>query len=463
MSDGSDNELWRPSNSPSEHFTDASGADENDEWPVEIVGEEVDHRGEVRYEARWGNWKRPDGTNVTWNNSYLDPGILRRWKHAQKIHRNRLARESQEIELWFDLDVHNDETRLRAQAYEEKLRISPEIDLEEQMLRLREKRSQPPRSIAPLPVRAKSNANIFKKPRSLRDKLYMEWNYAAHSCHAAKITLSNEVDDDEVPDVPPGFEYIETGYVYSPGIPQFEDDGLFVKCECGDCSSAETCGCQDPSELLDSDGRRGYAYTSEGLFNFTCPPGVIVIECNRCCECDMHCINRVAQRPRDVPIEIFKTRNRGWGVRSPVHVERGKVLGIYTGLLLTRESADNLVDNVYCFDLDGQENVDDSERVSHAYSVDSKRHGNWTRFINHSCSPNLRVYLVVYDNVPEMYTPYLAFVATEDIEPGNEFTFDYDPAAGNTQAKGKGKGKQRIPEGASPCECGSASCRGWMR
>lgn len=43
------------------------------------------------------------------------------------------------------------------------------------------------------------------------------------------------------------------------------------------------------------------------------------------------CPNRVAQQPRDVPVEIFKTNDRGWGVRAPVDVERGKVLGIYTG------------------------------------------------------------------------------------------------------------------------------------
>ena len=43
------------------------------------------------------------------------------------------------------------------------------------------------------------------------------------------------------------------------------------------------------------------------------------------------CPNRVAQLPRDVPVDIFKTTNRGWGVRPLVDVEQGKVLGIYTG------------------------------------------------------------------------------------------------------------------------------------
>ena len=43
-------ELWRASASPEETFSDAEGANENGEWPVEIVGEEVDANGAVRCE-----------------------------------------------------------------------------------------------------------------------------------------------------------------------------------------------------------------------------------------------------------------------------------------------------------------------------------------------------------------------------------------------------------------------------
>jgi hypothetical protein len=50
------------------------------------------------------------------------------------------------------------------------------------------------------------------------------------------------------------------------------------------------------------------------------------------CQCDERsCPNRVAQLARDVPVEIFKTANCGWGVCAPVDIEQGKVLGIYTG------------------------------------------------------------------------------------------------------------------------------------
>ncbi|KAJ7171176.1 hypothetical protein C8R46DRAFT_864234, partial [Mycena filopes] len=53
--------------------------------------------------------------------------------------------------------------------------------------------------------------------------------------------------------------------------------------------------------------------------------------------------------------------------------------------------------------------------------------GNWTRFINHSCAPNLEVMPVVWDSTPEDNIPYLIFVARQNIEADVELTFDYSP------------------------------------
>ena len=50
----------------------------------------------------------------------------------------------------------------------------------------------------------------------------------------------------------------------------------------------------------------------------------------------MGCQNRVTQQPRDFSIQIFKTPDRGWGVRSMEDIPRGKVLGLYTGYVLAR-------------------------------------------------------------------------------------------------------------------------------
>lgn len=58
---------------------------------------------------------------------------------------------------------------------------------------------------------------------------------------------------------------------------------------------------------------------------------VEVIECNRYCECPPDCFNRVSQRPRVFPLEIFKTPNCGWGVRATTIIKKGEVVGIHTG------------------------------------------------------------------------------------------------------------------------------------
>ena len=41
-----------------------------------------------------------------------------------------------------------------------------------------------------------------------------------------------------------------------------------------------------------------------------------IYECNRRCTCGDVCKTRVVQRGRKVPLEIFKTENRGWGEYS---------------------------------------------------------------------------------------------------------------------------------------------------
>ena len=38
-----------------------------------------------------------------------------------------------------------------------------------------------------------------------------------------------------------------------------------------------------------------------------------IYECNELCNCDESCKTRVVQKGRQVSLEIFKTKNRGWG------------------------------------------------------------------------------------------------------------------------------------------------------
>ncbi|KAJ7807961.1 hypothetical protein B0H14DRAFT_2871573 [Mycena olivaceomarginata] len=300
-------------------------------------------------------------------------------------------------------------------------------------------------------------------PSVLQDRrkiIQNEWTEIARRAGATGLEFVNDVDDEEVP---PGigvlFPYVERSYLFDIGI---AEPKALLGCDCDSsspaCSDLGQCPCQVVLE-------NGPAY-SQGLFTFNNESEIV--ECNSRCTCPANCANRVAQIPRQIHVQIFKTRKRGWGARVPANLLRGQVVGMYTGLLIRREEADKLSGSraSYCFDIDINEEMDGAT-PEHAYSVDAYSCGNWTRFLNHSCCPNLQIISVVYETMPEDNTPYLVFVAKQDIAAYVELTFDYNPAHqeewDSRKYKEKSKSKQdKIKKGKTPCLCGAARCRGWL-
>ncbi|KAJ6629377.1 hypothetical protein B0H10DRAFT_1776379, partial [Mycena sp. CBHHK59/15] len=132
-----------------------------------------------------------------------------------------------------------------------------------------------------------------------------------------------------------------------------------------------------------------------------------------------------------------------------------------------REEADKLSGSraSYCFDLDVNEDPGE-EPPENAYSVDAFGCGNWTRFINHSCAPNLQIFSVVYDTMPEDNIHYLAFVATQNIPAYTELTFDYNPAHQIAwelkRYREKSRSKKNKSKTQTRCLCGSSQCRAWL-
>ncbi|GAW08083.1 SET domain-containing protein [Lentinula edodes] len=380
-----------------------------------------------------------------------------------------------------------------------------------------------------------------RETRSRLQLLSLAWTEAAAQVGAASITFVNEVDEEDgPPGVGLDTDSREGEFTYLEAKPKTHlqelleppDPGMFLQCGCGAesdrdvdmdvnddidiemlfggtesdldtpkgkgkakensdsghiptlqnvCDVSSLCGCQGISELVDKAGKHIRAYTDEGLFKFTSRsnPRIEVIECNQYCKCTLYeCSNRIAQRPRSIPVEIFKTesetrsgsegvddhggseeprknKGRGWGVRcAKQNVKRGTVLGCYTGVsileLIHRQTANGLEGEygTYVFDLDGRDPAEDDEESDpnlQMYSIDARKCGNWTRFLNHSCLPNLAVYTAVLDTIPEQNIPRLVFFALEDILKGTEMTVDYH--AGNPLPK---KGKARKWEEMRP-------------
>uniref|UniRef100_A0A0K8VPM3 Histone-lysine N-methyltransferase eggless n=2 Tax=Bactrocera latifrons TaxID=174628 RepID=A0A0K8VPM3_BACLA len=64
-----------------------------------------------------------------------------------------------------------------------------------------------------------------------------------------------------------------------------------------------------------------------------------IYECNSRCKCKANCLNRVAQQNLAMKLQVFKTSNRGWGLRCINDVPRGSFVCIYAGHLLTEAKA----------------------------------------------------------------------------------------------------------------------------
>ncbi|MCL4200772.1 SET domain-containing protein-lysine N-methyltransferase [Patescibacteria group bacterium] len=128
---------------------------------------------------------------------------------------------------------------------------------------------------------------------------------------------------------------------------------------------------------------------------------------------------------RDSPIH-------GRGVFATKAIPRGARIFEYTGELITREE-ENL-----------RELENDKTGVTYIYqlsdheSIDGAYGGNDSRFVNHSCDPNV-------EGVIE--GKHIYYVAIRDIRPGEELFIDY---AFDKDSK------------REPCHCGAAHCRGVM-
>ncbi|KAK5168258.1 uncharacterized protein LTR77_006827 [Saxophila tyrrhenica] len=196
-----------------------------------------------------------------------------------------------------------------------------------------------------------------------------------------------------------------------------------------------------------------------------------IYECNVNCRCGPVCKSRVVQKGRRVPLTIFQTANRGWGVYCDEDLIQGEFIDTYLGEIITNQEADRREQagpkekQSYLYSLD--KFVDNVEDLTHenCYVVDGQYIGGPTRFINHCCEPNCRQYTVSYDkNNPRIYD--IAFFAVHNIPAGTELTFDYqdkDEVEEDVAVRQR-EAARRDPAnaGKQPCNCGARKCRGFL-
>lgn len=276
------------------------------------------------------------------------------------------------------------------------------------------------------------------------------------------IPVFNEVDD--VPK--PQFTYI-TDYEFADAAAR----QLANKYE--ECCQVPTCGLvfnTEPTFL-------------QGLLMYTIECGIA--ECdpsNPCCRSVKCRSNGVLRKGVTLPLEVFRTQSKGWGVRSSETIPVGSVIGAYIGVLITDEDANRLKSrDDYLWDMNhfhmlfggkegaGRQTVEDIQQAwlprpapplteevvadmtspdHHHLVIDAKSKGNICRLINHSCKPNCGLQPFFSGQCRSLMYYYQVVVAQRDIAPFEEITYDYGYKEGSVEGK------------ELRCHCGAEECRG---
>lgn len=187
------------------------------------------------------------------------------------------------------------------------------------------------------------------------------------------------------------------------------------------CTTEKDGICSGKSQCCPETFDAEFAYNSRGLIRVK--QGTPIFECNKACKCSENCPNRVVQKGRKQTLCIFKTKERGWGVRTERAIAKGQYICEYVGEIISYEETErrgkeyDAVGRTYLFDLDFNEK-------DNPYTVDAAKFGNVSRFINHSCDPNLGVW-AVWTNCLDLNLPKLCLFALRPIKENEELTFDY--------------------------------------
>ncbi|RWS31394.1 histone-lysine N-methyltransferase ASH1L-like protein [Leptotrombidium deliense] len=191
----------------------------------------------------------------------------------------------------------------------------------------------------------------------------------------------------------------------------------------------QSCNCTKPSD------------SNEKGCGSDCLNRLMYVECSpSLCPCGDQCSNQRIQKHEWIPgLHRFLTTDRGWGMKSLQHIQKGEFILEYIGEVVSepvfRQRMMEIYKNDphhYCLNLDS------------GMVIDGYRVANEGRFVNHSCEPNCEMQKWSVNGVYRV-----ALFSLRDILPGEELNYDYNFYNFNVET-------QQI------CRCGSAKCRGFI-
>uniref|UniRef100_A0A673J931 [histone H3]-lysine(4) N-trimethyltransferase n=1 Tax=Sinocyclocheilus rhinocerous TaxID=307959 RepID=A0A673J931_9TELE len=193
------------------------------------------------------------------------------------------------------------------------------------------------------------------------------------------LSCVNEIDNTPPPSVAYSKERIPADGVFINTSSDF-----LVGCDCTDgCRDKSKCSCHQLTLQATGCAPGGQINPNAGYHNKRLeeclPTGMY--ECNKRCRCNPQmCTNRLVQHGLQVRLQLFKTQNKGWGIRCLDDVAKGSFVCIYAGKILTDDFADKEgleMGDEYFANLDHIESVENFKEgyESEAHCSDSEGSG----------------------------------------------------------------------------------------
>ncbi|NWR80481.1 SETB1 methyltransferase, partial [Centropus unirufus] len=185
------------------------------------------------------------------------------------------------------------------------------------------------------------------------------------------LSCVNEIDSTPPPQVAYRKERVPGKGVYINTSLDF-----LVGCDCKDgCRDKSKCACHQLTVQATGCTPGGQVNPNAGYqhkrLEECLPTGVY--ECNKRCKCNVNmCTNRLVQHGLQVRLQLFKTQNKGWGIRCLDDIAKGSFVCIYAGKILTDDFADKEgleMGDEYFANLDHIESV---ENFKEGYESDAK-------------------------------------------------------------------------------------------
>lgn len=175
---------------------------------------------------------------------------------------------------------------------------------------------------------------------------------------------------------------------------------------------------------------KSIGYQRKRLIN---PVSSGIYECNSKCSCHhQHCTNRLVQHGLFVQLQLFKDKNKGWGLRTLQDLPRGTFICQYVGELITSDQGHEraqTMDDKYQTSLDLVKQIhyevnndddnfmDDDDDDDEPYVIDGSLYSNLGKYFNHSCNPNMYIQNVFIES-HDLHFPSLALFTRTRVKAG---------------------------------------------